>query len=65
MNSWNGVSRGWVKYPIYVVGFFLMCFLIVVLSASNNASKKERCEAQNGTFIENEFHSDRSMCIYG
>ena len=59
------MTKDWMKYLIYFVGFILMCLLIVVLSASNNAIKKERCEAQDGTFIENEFHSDRSMCIYG
>jgi hypothetical protein len=65
MTNWNGVSRDWIKYPIYFVGFILMMFVIVVLSASNNAIKKERCEAQGGTFIENQFESHLSMCAYG
>jgi hypothetical protein len=59
------MKKDWIKYPIYFVGFILMCLLIVILSSSNNAAKKERCEAQGGTFIENEFQSDRSMCVYG
>ena len=65
MNSWNGVSQDWVKYPLYFVGFILMMFAIVILSSSNNARKRERCEAQGGTFIENEFESHLSMCAYG
>jgi cbb3-type cytochrome oxidase subunit 3 len=65
MNNWNGVSRDWVKYPIYFVGFILMCFAIVILSSYNNAGKRQRCEAQGGTFIENEFESHLSMCVYG
>jgi cbb3-type cytochrome oxidase subunit 3 len=65
MNSWNGVSRDWVKYLIYFVWFILMCFAIVILSSYNNAEKRQRCEAKGGTFIENEFESHLSMCVYG
>lgn len=65
MRNSYGVSRDWVKYPIYFFLFIAACFIIVILSSVTNASKRERCETTGGTFIENEFHSDRSMCFYG
>lgn len=63
MNSWNGVSREWVKYPLYFVGFILMIIVIGALSASNNASKRDRCEAKGGQFIQNDYDSTLSSCV--
>jgi len=50
---------------VCLFGLILLAGASLTLSTYINSSLREKCEANGGHFIENRYHSKRSLCDYG
>jgi hypothetical protein len=61
---WEEVKEAALQVAFWALVLVSITIFSVTMANWANKNKRERCESQGGRFIENEFHSENSLCQF-